>query len=61
MGINIYLLSWFKHNLCILAIHKYNNANKVLIRFGEAYIHTLPGLVMFQTGCYPSFDKALQC
>ena len=28
--IYMYLLSWFKRFLCILAINKYNNENKVL-------------------------------
>ena len=30
MSIYMYLLAWFKHYLCILAINKYNNENKVL-------------------------------
>ena len=58
-GIFMYLLAWFKHYLCILAINKYNNENK--LSFGEAYIYKLPGLVMFENGCCPSIDKALQC
>ena len=29
----MYLLSWFKHYLCTLAIHKYNNENKVSATF----------------------------
>ena len=32
-----------------------------VISFGEAYIYKLPGLVMFENGCCPSLDKALQC
>ena len=64
MGIYMYLLAWFKHYLCILAINRYNNENKVLYtcnKFIEAYIYKLPGLVMFENGCCPSLDKALQC